>query len=306
MAALLRSRIDTAIVHEPARRSVTRESVAAPARNHSLLQRRTPFTNRWVTLAALALLAGCSGDSADAPGQGIGRRRSSPGAIELTSVTYRPGELRVAGTIVGTVEVDGDPPADSVVTTTSDQAFCGSTLPDSSIIRRGSRLANVVVWLADVKEGKRLPVERRTEIINDHCQLDPRVQAVVAGTTVNVRNEDRLSHTTWFTRADNNDSLATIPLTDDGQVVPNEHIAAKSGLVAVRCAQHPWTRGYIAVFENPYFAVTDTTGTFRLDSVPSGKYRLRAWHERARREMETAVEVTAATESKVELKFRLR
>jgi hypothetical protein len=133
------------------------------------------------------------------------------------------------------------------------------------------------------------------------------VQAVVAGTTVNVRNEDRLAHTTRFVRGGpGGDTLRSIPLTDDGQVVPNEHIAAKGGMIAATCVQHPWTRGYIAVFESPYFAVTDPSGAFQLDSVPPGKYHLRVWHERAVAPIEREVEVSAAGVSRVDVKVKLK
>ena len=211
------------------------------------------------------------------------------------------------GSIAGTVQIDGDAPADSVVLPPADRELCGIAFPDSSIVRRGNTLAHAVVWLADVKEGKALPVERRTEVVNEECRLTPRVQAVVAGTTVNVRNEDRLAHTTRFVRGGpGGDTIAVVPLTDDGQVVPNEHIAAKGGMVAATCAQHAWTRGYIAVFESPYFAVTDESGAFRLDSVPPGKYRLLVWHERARAPEEHEVDVAAAGMSRVDVKLRLR
>ena len=153
----------------------------------------------------------------------------------------------------------------------------------------------------------RKQVERRTEIINEECRLTPRLQAVVAGTTVNVRNDDRLAHTTRFVLGGaGGDTLARVPLTDDGQVVPNEHIAAKSGLVAATCAQHPWTRGYIAVFESPYFALTDGSGGFRLDSIPPGTYHLRVWHERGTSTIERDVTVSATGISRVQVKVRLR
>jgi hypothetical protein len=211
------------------------------------------------------------------------------------------------GGIEGTVEIDGEPPPDSVVMPSVDQEPCGTGFPDSSIVRRGSKLASAVVWLTDVKEGKTLPVERRTEIVNQDCRLVPRVQAVVVGTTVNVRNEDRLSHTTRFVRGGaGGDTLARIPLTDDGQVVPNEHLAAKSGLVAATCIQHPWTRGFIAVFESPYFALTDSTGGFRLDSIPPGTYHLRVWHERGTSTIEREVTVSANGIERVDVKVALR
>jgi polysaccharide lyase family 4-like protein len=210
------------------------------------------------------------------------------------------------GSIRGVVRLDGDAPSDSLIVTSVDQEFCGPAMPDSSIIRTGDSLANVVVWLADVREGKPLPVERRTEIVNSGCRFEPRVQAVVAGTTVNVRNDDRLPHLTRFSSAGTNDTLARIPLTDDGQVVPNEHVAANAGLVAATCERHPWSHGYIAVFAGPYFAVTDVRGSFRLDSVPPGKYRLMAWHERGTRQLQETVEVSAGGAATVELQMRVR
>jgi hypothetical protein len=248
----------------------------------------------------------CSGDPSNTA-QARTARRTSSGSIELSSATYKPVALGSTGTIAGTVEIDGNAPSDSVVTPTKDQQLCGTAFPDSSLMLRGRALANVVVWLSDVKEGKQLPIERRTEIVNEDCRLVPRVQAVVAGTTVNVRNEDRLAHTTRFLRGGvGGDTLGTVPLTDDGQVVPNERLATKSGMIAALCAQHPWTRGYIAVFESPYFAVTDESGMFRIDSVPPGKYHLVVWHERGESQIEREVEVTAGGRSQVPVKLRLR
>jgi hypothetical protein len=245
----------------------------------------------------------CSGDTSSAA-TAHDAQRTAAGSIELRSVPYRPVTLASTGTITGSVQIEGDIPPDSVTTPSVNQETCGSAYPDSSVIHQGNRLANVVVWLADVKEGKALPIERRTEIVNGDCRLVPRVQGVVAGTTVNVRNEDRLAHTTRFVRE--GDTLAKVPLTDEGQVVPNEHVAAKAGLVAVTCAQHPWTRGFIAVFESPYYALTDQTGAFRLDSVPPGTYRLMAWHERGQTQVEQQVTVSAGGTTAVEVKMKLK
>ena len=256
-------------------------------------------------LLLIGILA-CTGDSSHTA-QARTARRTSPGSIDLPSVAYKPVALGSIGTIAGTVEIDGNAPPDSIVTPTKDQPQCGTAYPDSSIALRGKALANVVVWLSDVKEGKELPIERRTEIVNEDCRLVPRVQAVIAGTTVNVRNEDRLAHTTRFLGGGaGGDTLAVVPLTDDGEVVPNEHLAAKAGMIAAVCAQHPWTRGFIAVFESPYFAVTDEMGAFHIDSVPPGKYRLLVWHERGESQVEREVEVSAAGTSRVDIKLRLR
>ena len=262
-----------------------------------------------VTLPAFAVLAAsCGGDPHAGSQARTGASRSASGSIELPSMAYRPVPLANVGSIVGTVQLDGEV-GDSAVITSIDREICGAAIPDSSVIHRGSSLANVVVWLSDATQGKPLPIERRTEIVNEDCQLEPRVQAVVAGTTVNVRNEDRLAHTTRFVRAGGagaGDTLAVVPLTDDGQVVPNEHIAAKAGMIAVSCKQHPWTRGFIAVFESPYFAVTDESGTFRIDSVPPGKYHLIAWHERGKAQVQQEIEVRPEAQSRADIKMRVQ
>jgi hypothetical protein len=251
----------------------------------------------------------CSDDRRGNPptGNGNGTTAARVASRErLVSVPYRETKLAGSGTIEGKVLIDGDAPEDGIITPSVDQAQCGSAWPDSSIVRDDAALGAVVVWLSDIALGKALPVERRTEILNRSCKLQPRLQAVIAGTTVNVRNDDRLLHTTRFVRAASDDTVATIPLTDDGQVVPNERIAAEPGLILVRCDQHPWMRGHIAVFANPYFAITQSNGAFRLDSVPPGHYYLRFWHERAVQPEGRIVEVRAGEVAGVELRVRLK
>jgi hypothetical protein len=39
-------------------------------------------------------------------------------------------------------------------------------------------------------------------------------------------------------------------------------------------------RGYIAVFKNPFFAVTDKSGGFDLKDLPPGTYTITVWQEK--------------------------
>jgi hypothetical protein len=71
--------------------------------------------------------------------------------------------------------------------------------------------------------------------------------------------------------------VENIEETDAGQVVPTEKVLADSGLVEVASGTHPWSRAWIRVFAQPYFAATSPDGTFRLDSIPPGTYRLVVW-----------------------------
>jgi hypothetical protein len=51
------------------------------------------------------------------------------------------------------------------------------------------------------------------------------------------------------------------------------------GVMTLTCDAHPHMLGYLLTFEHPYFAVTDSTGAFRIPGVPPGVYRISAWHE---------------------------
>lgn len=233
------------------------------------------------SLLALAspVLVACSRSDAKAAGttESPAARRSGPPVIVATG--YTPG-VAGAGRIVGTAGPDGAPPVDSVVQLTADTDVCGSSLTPETSSHSGAGLGGVVVWLADIKTGKPLPLARRFDVAVEHCTIDPRVQGVLVGGTMNVASEDQVLHTLRFERQESGDSLAAVSETEAGSLVPIRAPLAAPGLVAIVDPHHPWERGWVAVFDHPYFAVTGPDGRFSLDDVPAGTYALHAWHER--------------------------
>lgn len=226
---------------------------------------------------------------------------AAPSVVKASATPYRAVPLANPGAVAGTVSIQGSVPADTVVHPAVDQAVCGAQLVDETIVRAGNHLADVVVWLPDVHEGKPMPLERRFELTNDHCQLLPRVQAVVAGGTLNVRNLDAATHRTRFVRLGTGEHLTTITATEPGAVVPDETILDEAGQIEIGCEVHPWTRAWILVFDHPYATVTARDGTFRLDGVPPGRWRILAWHERFGL-LEDSIIVAPGQEARVELK----
>lgn len=195
--------------------------------------------------------------------------------------SYTVRQLDAFGAISGVVEIDGPLPADSVIQSpVADQPVCIPTFIRRGIEHRGQRAAGVVVWIDGIHSGKPLPIDRRFEVTNEDCGLEPELQAAVAGGTLNIRNRDATEHRTRVTRRDGGEIVATIRETDEGQVVPNDKVLARPGLLELSCEVHPWTRGWIAVFDHPYYAITDVDGGFVMDSVPPGRYAVRLWHPR--------------------------
>ena len=209
------------------------------------------------------------------------------------------------GRVSGSIEVAGDVPADTVVRPSADTEVCGAAFIDLTIDRRGERLNGAVVWIDGVRSGKPLPIERRFEVTNERCGLTPRTQAAVAGATLNVKSQDPVEHRTRIVREGSGEVLGVIRQTDNGQVVPNDQALREPGLLALRCDAHPWTRASIYVFDHPYFATTTVDGSFAIDSLPVGRHRLVAWHERLG-PVEDSVTVEAGKETRVVLRMRPR
>jgi len=46
----------------------------------------------------------------------------------------------------------------------------------------------------------------------------------------------------------------------------------------LQCGQHNYMEAEARIVWNPYFFITHANGSFKLDQVPAGKYKVTAWH----------------------------
>jgi hypothetical protein len=159
----------------------------------------------------------------------------------------------------------------------SDQGACGNALTLKRVAHSGTRVAGAVVWLTDIRTGKSFPLQRRFELTESDCNLDPYVQVVLTNSTLNVSNDDRAIHTARFINVGSGDIAAVAPFNDDGEVVPVDRLKEPAE-VEIVCQQHPWEHAWLAVLDHPYYATTSAAGAFSIDAVPPGKYHIRAWH----------------------------
>lgn len=266
--------------------------------------------NALLIACALLVASACKGDAAgDAPRKA--RTTNAPGVttteapgdvvvIAPPAATYQVVAVSAPGTVSGTVTLKTALQPAAPMPTGSAGPQCGATIADGSVVVQGGGLANTVVWLDGVRTGKALGSERRLELESDHCRLVPRVQAAAVGSAVNIVGHDDLRQHLRFTAGGETAPRSAILLGGGEQVIPTELPFKAPGLVAVRDADHPWTRAYLAVFDHPYHAVTTAGGAFTIDGVPPGKYTLRAWHERTGATAQS-VEVAANGSVKVAL-----
>lgn len=261
---------------------------------------------RTIVALGAAIVAACApaepmarkaGAQDSVPAAAVGARTHLLGG---TAGGYRVVPLPVVGRVTGLVVFQGPTPEDSVIHPKTDVDVCGSTLVDPTVQHRGPNLGGAVVWLSGVTAGKHLPYTRRFDIVTEGCKFVPRVQAAVAGGTLDVRSTDATTHKTRFVRA--GDTIAVIAETEEGQVVPTAAVLAAPGLVEAGCEAHPWSKGWLVVFDQPYYTVSDADGKFAIDSVPPGRYQITAWHERFGMVRDSVT--TTTTTTNITLSFR--
>lgn len=119
-------------------------------------------------------------------------------------------------------------------------------------------------------------VNRDTAVIDQiNKSFVPRVSVVRTGTAITFPNSDRIRHQVYSFSAAKTFSLKLYAGSPKTAVTFDQ-----PGLVVLGCNIHDNMIAFVGVVDSPYFAKTTDTGTASLN-LPSGRYRLRAWHPNA-------------------------
>jgi len=103
----------------------------------------------------------------------------------------------------------------------------------------------------------------------------PHVLPILAGTTVKFLNSDPTQHNV-FSPDFEKYNLGTWPQGQTKDYVFAKCPKAPCAYVQL-CRIHPEMEAYIVVLQNPFFAVTDRDGHYKIDNVPPGAYSLGVW-----------------------------
>jgi plastocyanin len=226
----------------------------------------------WAGLAWVMLLgAGCHKES---PPEAPASAPVAPG----TAAPAPPAPAAGHAAVEGRVKLNGTPP-DMPMTRRDADPFCAKTpmKDEEVIVGPQGGLANVVVRVTEGASGHYDPPTTPASLDQSACMYRPRVQAIVAGQQLSIRNGDQTLHnvhgykgpSTLFNQAE-------IP----GLPPMAKKVGEAGDVLKFKCDVHPWMTGYVVVNSNPFFAVTGNDGWFRIGNLPPGTYTLTAWHER--------------------------
>jgi hypothetical protein len=249
-------------------------------------------------LAAALVVGGAWGCTRDGEGSTPDRRdgRSADSADGVLGFPtrkvppYRVVEVANPGKIRGTVDASGlAPPAASA---------CGSAVATPAG-------PSAIVWVDDIRTGLGVPAERqldrRLQLTASRCKLEPRLQLALVGSTLNVLNDESVSHQVQLFR---DGGAHRIPFIFAGQLVPAHRPLTVPGVLEARSTQDPSLRSLVIVVDHPYAAVVGADGSFVIDSVPPGRYKLMAMSGNGAAEQ--IVDVAAAGEQAVSLRLAPR
>jgi hypothetical protein len=198
----------------------------------------------------------------------------------IPQANYDVVTVKDGGTISGTVKWTGPRVKPPSVPITKNPQVCD---PQSTKIRDLERLevgrdqgvANTVVYLKNITQGKAmdLPLSRRT-LDQKNCRYVPHISLVPVHDEIAIKSSDPILHTVQMMGA----ASFNLPFPFHNQYLKRP--LDTLGMVDLKCnAGHTWMNGIIIVVRQPYVAITDEHGNFRLTDVPPGNYEIAAWHE---------------------------
>lgn len=219
----------------------------------------------------------------------------------VKSYGYTEIEVTKGGTITGTVKFDGDVPERKQLKVESDQETCGqhNILSESLVVSNDTKgVKNVIVSIEDIEKGKKLLPSSNPVLDQKDCVFLPHVVAIPAGATIDILNSDKIMHNVHSYAIKNSPFNEGV---SGGGKLPKKFDFPE--VVPVKCDVHKWMSGFIVVKGNPYFAVTDDNGNFKIDNVPAGAYKLQAWQETLGKQVKD-VTVEAGKEAKADFELK--
>lgn len=202
---------------------------------------------------------------------------------------YKVIEVKNGGTLTGTVILKGDKPADETIQIVKDHEVCNHRKTNRPRIKTDekNRVAEAILFLADIKEGKTIPKPDTKPVIDQkNCTFVPHVQVLMEDQPFDIVNSDPVAHNA---KCDQNMLTLFNPL-QPMQGMKSEFTIKRPGLAAITCSVHNWMKAYAYVLWHPYHAVTGDDGSFTITDVPPGEYTLVTWQEHLG-ESETTVTV---------------
>lgn len=190
---------------------------------------------------------------------------------------YEGGAVANGGSISGTVKYKGTPPAAAKLDVNKDTEVCGQTAKTNKelVVAADGGIQYAVVSIPGIAKGKAFP-EAKPVLDQKGCEYVPHVILAPAAQQIDIQNSDGILHNI-HTYSDKN------PPVNVAQPKFKKTVNATFNapeVVKLSCDVHGWMQGWLVVEDDPYYAVTDEKGAFKITDVPPGDYEVKVWQEK--------------------------
>ena len=188
--------------------------------------------------------------------------------------------LAICGSISGNVNFDGKGPKKKKLKMDADPV-CGTShqgpvYRQDFVMDDSNNLANVLVYIKNI-DYKGETTKSQAVLDQKGCVYSPHVMGVMKGQEILIKNSDATLHNIHGLPKVNTEFNFAMPkvLKEKKMTLVKTESAFK-----VKCDVHPWMSAYVQVFDHPYFTVSSSDGSFKIDNVPAGTYEVIAWQEK--------------------------
>jgi len=255
------------------------------------------------------------------------------GIAPSTHPGYKESPVHNGGTITGKVILKGaiPPPRMFHLSLYPFGTYCkkisdghGSVLLEEFNVAPDGGMQDAIVAVQNVKEGKPFPpIEGKffatdcmfhpadvspTELYTtDHAghakHVHPLVSVIENHQPISVINKDPIFHNGQFFQEERGNMMLNLPLPASNKPrggILNFQPGKKIGEMI--CGMHEFMQTWSFVVDNPYYAKTKSDGTFVIDQLPPGTYKVLAWHPHLK-PIEKEVRIFANSVVSLELEF---
>ena len=149
------------------------------------------------------------------------------------------------------------------------------------ILGKDNGVKNMLVYVKESKSGslsKNYEAPKDAVVIDQKgCVYIPHVLGVMVGQQLDILNSDGTLHNIHALPKVNKEFNKAMPRSKKLMSVTFDK---SEDPFKIKCDVHPWMGAYLGVFDHPYFAVTDDSGSYTISGLPAGKYVIEAWHEK--------------------------
>ncbi|MBI3584690.1 MAG: carboxypeptidase regulatory-like domain-containing protein [Nitrospinae bacterium] len=219
---------------------------------------------------------------------------------------YESISVSDGGALAGKVTFKGKLPDPTKILMGKDPEVCGTgeRIIDPLALGGKGELKDAVIYIVGVEKGKAWKSEK-FHLEQKGCRFLPYVGVMENKKKLEVTSNDPVLHNihTYEIVGEVRRTIFNVGQPNQGFTFEQEVKLRKSNTMKVECDAHNFMHAWQLALENPYYFVTAEDGSFKIEDIPAGSYKIKAWHPTFG-EMEK--EVNIAAKGKVDVSFEFK